>query len=77
MSPASPPEPHATARDRDRRRYDVVTTLTTLRLRTQLLQRLARTQEVDGWVRMAAGLAAIDADLSKLLRHLADHDGAW
>ncbi len=72
-----PPPPFAPASDAALRRRDVGNVLTTLRLRTQLLQRLAWTQDGDGWQRQADGLAAIDADLSRLLRQLDYHDGAW
>lgn len=71
---SSPPEPSSTPADADRHRHELGTTLTTLRLRIQLLQRLARQQDGPAWQRMVVGLAAIDADLSTLLRQLADHD---
>ena len=71
---SSPSEPSATSADTNRRRHDLGTTLTTLRLRIQLLQRVARQQNGPAWQRMVAGLAAIDADLSTLLRQLAEHD---
>ena len=75
MASLLPPEPSAPALDAAQRRHDLGTTLTTLRLRTQSLQRLARKQAGDGWQRQEAGLAAIDADLSQLLCQLVQHDG--
>ena len=74
LAPEHPPEPPSTVTPQERRCHDLNTTMTSLRLRTQSLQRLAHRQDGDGWQRMATGLAAIDADLSKLQRQITYHD---
>jgi hypothetical protein len=71
---SSPPTPSSPVSDADRRHHDLRSTVTSLRLRTQLLHRLARQQDAPPWPSMVDGLLAIDADLSTLLRHLDHHD---
>jgi hypothetical protein len=74
MTAEPPVEPHATVPDDERRRHDLRTRLTVLRLRTQLLHRFATEQEGIAWPRMAAGLEALDADLATLFAQLDHHD---
>jgi hypothetical protein len=74
MSSPSSPEPPSPIPADHRRQHDLRGTVTTLRLRTQLLHRLAQRQGGPTWQRMTDGLLAIDADLSTLLRHLDHHD---
>lgn len=65
--------PRTTASAAEQRAHELRTILTTLRLQTQLLLRLARRQEDPAWQRMVEGLAAIDAEISNLVRQVEHH----
>lgn len=69
--PSAPP-PAKPMNAEQRRHHELRTTLTTMRLQTQFLRRLARRQEGIAWQRMVDGLEAIDADISVLLRQVDD-----
>lgn len=64
---------HISASAAEQQSHALRTTLTTLRLQTQLLLRLARRHDDPAWQRMAEGLAAIDAEISNLVRQLDHH----
>ena len=59
----------------EQRRHDLRTTLTAVRLRTQLLLHCARHQADPAWESVVDGLAAIDADISRLVRQLEPENG--
>ena len=69
------PVPPLTRSKGDHRRHDVRNTLTHLRLRTQLLHRLADNQQGADWQCMAVGLAAIDESISTLVVQIEQPDG--
>ena len=72
---SSSSDPHSTVPEGERRRHDLRTTLTIMRLRTQLLARLAAQEDNTAWGLMTTGLTALDADLTTLLGQLDHHDG--
>ena len=73
MSPESPPS-QTPGPNAEHRRHDLRNTLTALRLQTQLLLRLARRQEDPAWQRVVAGLTAVDADITRLIKQTEHHD---